>query len=79
MELETGMNRMGFNWDSHAISLGDGTDVKSSGDGTSDRGLLFVICKAFPSVVGATTLGDLKNDRRFDITERAQIFIRSEF
>jgi len=72
------MNRTGFNWDSHAISLGDGTDVQSSSDGTRDRGLLFVICKPFSGVVGATALGDLNNDRRFDITERAQVFIRSE-
>jgi hypothetical protein len=52
--------------------------VESSSDGTGDRGLLFVICKAFPGVVGAAALRDLKNDRRFDITERAQIFMRSE-
>ena len=76
IELEIGMNRMGF--DSHAISLGDGADVKSSGNGTGDRGLLFVICKAFSGEVGATALGGLNNDRRFDITERAQIFIRPE-
>ena len=72
------MDRIGFNWDSHAISLGDGTDVESSSNGTCDRGLLFVICKPFSGEVGATALGDLKNDRSFDITERAQVFIRSE-
>jgi hypothetical protein len=41
--------------------------MESSGNGTGDRGLLFVICEAFSSVVGATALGDLENDRRFDI------------
>ena len=77
MELEIGTNRMGFNWNSHAVSLGDGADMESSSDGTGNRGLLFVICKAFSGVVGATALGDLKNDRRFDIPERAQVFTRS--
>ena len=45
--------------------------MESSGDGTGDRSLLFVICEAFSGEVGATALGDLKNDRRFDIAERA--------
>ena len=76
--LEIEINRMGFNWDLHAISLGDCADVEGSSDGTGDRGLLFVICKAFSGVVGAAALGDLKNDRRFDITGRAQIFTRPE-
>ena len=60
-----------MNWDLHAIGLGDGANVESGGDGTGDRGLLFVICKAFSGEVGATALGDLKNDRRFDIPGRA--------
>lgn len=53
--------------------------MESSSDGTGDRSLLFIIRKAFSGEVGATALGDLKNDRRFDIPERAQVFIRSEF
>jgi hypothetical protein len=63
---------------SHAISLGDGADVKSGSNSTSDGGLLFVICKAFSGEVSATPLGDLKNDRGFDISKeaRAQVFIR---
>jgi len=44
--------------------------MESGGNGTGDRGLLFVICKAFSGEVGATPLGDLKNDRRFNIPER---------
>lgn len=52
--------------------------MESSGDGTGDRSLLFVICKTFSGIVGAAALGDLKNDRGLDIPEEAQIFIRSE-
>jgi len=52
--------------------------VESSSDGTGDRCLLFVICKAFSGEVGATALGDLKNDRRLDIPGRAKVFIGSD-
>lgn len=38
-----------------------------SGDSTSDGGLLFVVGQTFAREVRATTLGDLKNDRRLDI------------
>jgi len=54
--------------DRNAVSLGDGADVKSGSNGTGDRSLLFIICKAFSGEIGATALGDLKNDRRFDIS-----------
>ena len=52
--------------------------MESSSDGTGDRCLLFVICKAFSGEVGATALGDLKNDRRLDIPGRAKVFIGSD-
>ena len=39
-----------------------------SGDSTSDGGLLFVVGQTLPREVRATTLRDLKNDRRLDIT-----------
>lgn len=82
----TGLSRSGVRhrdelrevgWDSHAVSLGNGADVEGGSDGTGDGGLLFIICKAFSGKVSATALGDLKNDRRFDIPERAQVFTRS--
>ena len=60
--------------DLHPVSLGDGADVESSGDGTGDRCLLFVIREAFSSVVSAATLRNLKNDRGFDIPGQAQFF-----
>jgi len=49
--------------------------VESSGDGTSDRCLLFVIREAFSGIVSAAALGDLKNDRGFDIPGQVEIFI----
>ena len=59
-------------WDSHAIGLGDSADVVGSSDGTRDGGLLFVVCETFSGEIGTTALGDLKNDRGFDIPERVQ-------
>ena len=66
--------------DSHAISLCDGADMESGRNGTGDRGLLFVIWKTFSCEIGAAPLGDLNNDRRFDIPKqaRAQVFIGSK-
>ena len=43
--------------------LGDSSDVVRSGDGTSDRGLLFVVGQTLPREIRAATLRDLKNDR----------------
>jgi len=63
--------------DRNTISLGNGADVMSGRNGTGDRGLLFVICKALSGEVGAAPLGDLKNDRRFYISSSFENCVRS--
>lgn len=49
--------------DIHAIGLGNSSDVVRSGDGTSNRGLLFIIGQTLSCEIGTATLRDLKNDR----------------
>jgi len=49
--------------------------VESSGDGTGDRCLLFVVRETFSGIVSAAALGDLKNDRGFNIPGRVEVFI----
>ena len=49
--------------------------MESSGDGTGDRCLLFVVRETFSGIVSAAALGDLKNDRGFNIPGRVEVFI----
>jgi len=52
----------------HAISLGHQAGVVGSGDGTKNRSLLLVVGQTLAGEEGATTLGDLDDDRRLDVT-----------
>lgn len=56
-----------INADLHAVGLGDGADVVGGGHSTSDGCLLAVVGKALSGKVGGTTLGDLQNNRCFDV------------
>jgi hypothetical protein len=42
--------------------------VVRSSDSTRNGGLLLVVGQALPCEIGAATLGDLKDDRRLDVT-----------
>lgn len=55
----------------HAVSLGDGADMVSGGNRTSDRGLLLVVGKTLTSEVGRSALGDLEDDGSLDIAEES--------
>ena len=52
---------------SHAIDRSNTSDKVSSGNGTSDRCLLLVVCYTFTGKVSGTTLGQLKDDGGVDI------------
>lgn len=55
------------NADLHAVGLGNGADVMGGSNSASDGCLLAVIGEAFSGEVGGTTLGDLQNNRCFDV------------
>jgi hypothetical protein len=53
---------------SHAIDRSNASDKVSSSDGTSDRSLLLVVGYTFTGKVGGTTLRELEDDRRVDVS-----------
>jgi len=53
---------------SHAIGRCDSSDKVSGSDGTSDRSLLLVVCDTFTGKVGGTTLRELEDDGRVDVS-----------
>ena len=64
-----GTGRMGKG-NVHAVFLGHGADVVGSGNSTGNRGLLLVIGKTLAGKEGRAALGDLDDDRSFDVTSR---------
>lgn len=49
-----------YNWD--AICRSNSTDVLSTSDSTSNRGLLILVCNTLSGEVCSTTLGHLEDD-----------------
>lgn len=49
--------------------------MESSGNGAGDGCLLFVIRETFSGIISTAALGNLKNDRGFDIPRRVEVFI----
>ena len=54
--------------DLHAVLLCDKADMVGSCDCASNGSLLLVIWKTLAGEKGSTTLGDLDDDRRLDVT-----------
>lgn len=54
--------------DLHAVGGGDGADVVSGSDGTSDGSLLLVVGDTLSGEVGSSSLGDLKDDGSLVVT-----------
>lgn len=53
---------------SHAVSFGNGSDVVGSGYCTGDRSLLLVIREALSGKVCSSSLGNLEDNRGFDVS-----------
>jgi hypothetical protein len=54
--------------DLHAIDGSDASDKVSGSDGTGDRSLLLVVGNTFTGKVCSTTLRDLEDDGRLDVS-----------
>lgn len=54
--------------DLHAIDGSDASDKVSGSDGTGDRSLLLVVGNTFTGKVCSTTLRDLEDDGRVDVS-----------
>lgn len=61
---------VGVHDDGDSVSGSDGSDESGGGDGTGDRGLLLVgvVLDSLSGPEGSTSLGDLEDDGRVDIS-----------
>jgi hypothetical protein len=50
--------------DGDTVSLGNGTNVVSTRDGTKDRGFLVLVVNGLTGNIGSTTVGELDDDGR---------------
>lgn len=57
---------------SHAVRRGNGPDVVGSSCGTGNRGLLVLVRQTFATEECSTSLRDLEDDGRFDVSSGFQ-------